>query len=356
MDGILKVLEKSVLKIIDEKGNEIKYDTLEIKPYKHKYSSAGVESLTLFVDSKSITGKERTRLTKIEYKCSCGKINRICLCKFLKKEKLSCQSCREDDEKIKWHKLYFELKRKGIDRGHKERPHTTYNFDAESEEFRCDYFRRNLTKDEFNIAIRFIYSIDGVETAGKDVQFIIAEPVHNAKRYAQYVLIDGVKHRLSDICLKCPMCGDIFHITRQLKERIVSHNFDCRKCFLNNKTFAIKKLDNLTYQGSLELNFIKECRSRCIKIENGTKIPYIFDGRKHIYTVDFYLPEYGLNVEIKDNHIWHRKQVASGKWLAKENAAKRYSLENNEKFYLLFKNDIESFFKNLERDSLTSIE
>jgi hypothetical protein len=24
-------------------------------------------------------------------------------------------------------------------------------------------------------------------------------------------------------------------------------------------------------------------------------------------------------IEIKDNHIWHKEQVSSGKWLAKEN-------------------------------------
>jgi hypothetical protein len=130
---------------------------------------------------------------------------------------------------------------------------------------------------------------------------------------------------------------------------MLANNFDCRKCFLNNKTFAIKKLGDLTYQGSLELNFIEECCSRNIKIENGVKIPYVFDGRKHIYTVDFYLPEYGLNVELKDNHIWHRKQVASGKWLAKENAAQKYSLEKCEKFCLLFKDDIRPFFENLEK-------
>lgn len=356
MEDILKVLEKSVLRLIDVDGKEINFKTCEIKLFKHKYSSSGRETVTMFIDGNPITGKKKTGKIKVEYKCSCSRINTICLSKFLSKKALTCSGCRENAEKIAWHRLYFEMRRNGLDRGHKKRETATYNFSTEADSFKRDYFRRNLTEEEFNVAINYIYSIDNIEIKGKNVQFLVAEPAKNAKKYSQYVLIDGEKHRLSDICLQCPLCGDIFHITRHLKERINSHNFDCRKCFLNNKTFAIKKYNNLTFQGKLEFCFIKECEQRKIKIENGAKVQYIFNGRKHIYTIDFYLPGLHSQIEIKDNHVWHRKQVESGKWAAKEAAARKYCKENSQTYHLLFKKDIITFFNNLERDSLNSIE
>ena len=53
-------------------------------------------------------------------------------------------------------------------------------------------------------------------------------------------------------------------------------------------------------------------------------------------------------IELKDNHIWHKKQVESGKWEKKENGAKQYCNINGLKYVLLFPNDIDTFFKTLK--------
>ena len=42
-------------------------------------------------------------------------------------------------------------------------------------------------------------------------------------------------------------------------------------------------------------------------------------------------------IEIKDNHIWHKRQVESGKWDAKESSAKKWCKDNNYEYYLIFK-------------------
>lgn len=59
------------------------------------------------------------------------------------------------------------------------------------------------------------------------------------------------------------------------------------------------------------------------------------------------MPEYKFQIEIKDNHIWHRKQVENGKWKMKENAAEKYCSENNMSYKILFPNEIDLFFDNL---------
>jgi len=163
------------------------------------------------------------------------------------------------------------------------------------------------------------------------------------------VEIDGVKVAFQKIKLRCPLCGEIFSITRLLKDRIRKHNFDCRRCYLNNKIFNVKKItDNLNYQSKTELEFIQKCNERNIEIVNGAKIPYTFHDKHATYFVDFYLPQYKMLIEIKDNHIWHKKQVESGKWQAKYDAVQQYCADNNMTYYLLFPTDIDSFFLTLK--------
>lgn len=350
---MLEGLEKRVLRIIDENGNNIQYECCEIKPYKHKYSSADKASPTLFIDGIPVTGKKKTCKYKVEFVCECGNTSTTLLFKYLNKTKMTCLHCRENEEKTEWHKELFRLKRLGIVRGNKEKPQQLKIFENESPEFKENYFKRNLTPEEFNRAKPYIYSINGVVLENKKVEFIIADSCNNGKRYSQSVVIDGIKHKLTDVCLKCPLCGQIFHITRQLKERVISNNFDCKECYLVNNTFKVRKYsDSLTYQSKPELTFIEMCKANGIEITNGDKVEYVFDGKKHKYSIDFYLPQKRMQVEIKGDHVWHKNQIKSGKWKAKETAAIEYCKSKNQKFVLLFSNNFNEFF-NHERDSLT---
>ena len=63
---------------------------------------------------------------------------------------------------------------------------------------------------------------------------------------------------------------------------------------------------------------------------------YFFENNVHKYKVDFELPTDKLLLEIKDNHIWHKNQVTSGKFSKKEECAKKWCVEHNYKYILAF--------------------
>ena len=165
--------------------------------------------------------------------------------------------------------------------------------------------------------------------------------------------MDGVKHRFKEICLKCPFCGQVFRISRGFKDRLKQRNFDCKECNFVNKSFSIKKYsDTINYQSKKELEFIELCVSKNILLTNGDKIPYVFNGTVHMYRIDFKLPDLKLLIEIKDMHVWHKQQLKSGKWAAKEKVAIKYCEQNGYKYKILFPWDFDIFFKAIERDSL----
>ena len=56
----------------------------------------------------------------------------------------------------------------------------------------------------------------------------------------------------------------------------------------------------------------------------------------HIYRVDFELPQYNILIEMKDNHCWHKQQVESGKFGAKEAAANEWCTKNSYKYHVVF--------------------
>ena len=354
MNDLLNILCDAILTVYDENGKELVFKKKEIKPYRAKYSSVLNDTITLFLDDVPLTNTKNKK-QKVMYKCSCGTINTILLCRYLKKNRLACHACREKDvEKIAWHKKYFEMKRNGKTLERKKRDYeknADRRFENESDEFKKDYFRRNLTEEEFRKVQKYIYSIGNIVVDGRnDYDLLIAEKAPNAKLYSQKVNIDGKIIPFKNIYLRCPLCDEVFHITRQLKERVNANNFDCRKCFLNNKTFAIKKYGGtyLTFQGELERKFIERCFLLGLEIVNGPKISYEFENKTHVYTTDFLLPEFKCVIELKDNHVWHRKQVKSGKWGNKEKAAKTYCEENDLTFHLLFPKDIEGFFEKIK--------
>lgn len=54
MDAKIKNLENSIIKVFNESGNEISFKHKELKYFKHKYSSAESETLTLFLDGQPL--------------------------------------------------------------------------------------------------------------------------------------------------------------------------------------------------------------------------------------------------------------------------------------------------------------
>lgn len=350
----LEKLSERIIAIYDNDGNKIDYTECSIKMAISKYSSTKEETPTLFLDGKPF---RKIRKAKVTFKCKCGRINTIHISKFLQKKKISCKHCSETLEKRLHH---GDVIRK-IHRGETyvkmtQKHNNVYNFEGETEEFKTNFYKTHLTKAEFEVFKKYLYSVNGVCVEDKYVEFLPHEKCTNHNKYRQMIKIDNDVVTFQKIKLRCANCGMLFSITRNPKERINSHNFDCKGCYFNNKTFKINLLEKkLTYQGNFELSFIKACKLYGIDITNGPKIKYVWGNVERTYITDFYLPQYKMIIELKDNHIWHKNQVKSGKWERKEEAANEYAKANDCKYILLFPTDIDSFFNSLEIDSLNAV-
>ena len=86
----------------------------------------------------------------------------------------------------------------------------------------------------------------------------------------------------------------------------------------------IKKPEN-----EFELKFIRYCNIHKILLYNGPKITYNFNDKNLTYKIDFCIPKLKLLIEIKDNHVWHREQISSGKWESKLKGVNKYILETD---------------------------
>ena len=131
--------------------------------------------------------------------------------------------------------------------------------------------------------------------------------------------------------MKCDNCDNNWR-AKSLEKFKNDIKIMCKDCSCVNKLFNIKASTNINkekilYQSKLELKFINFCNDNNIVVTNGPKIKYNFNDKERTYKVDFQVKKY--LIEIKDEHIWHKNEIDSGKWGAKEKAAKIYIKENN---------------------------
>ena len=80
------------------------------------------------------------------------------------------------------------------------------------------------------------------------------------------------------------------------------------------------------------------------------KIPYIFNNKERLYKVDFQIND--TLIEVKDNHVWHKNDIKSGKFKAKMDAVEK--INNN--FYLLTPTNWSNILNKLIKYSLISYE
>ena len=350
------LLEKSIIEISSVDGEKNYYPPFFIKLYKNKYSSLDKESPIVFSDEEAL----KTRKNKVKYKCGCGGVYKIHLSKFLKKKILTCVNCKETEEKRKNHSKTL------LDRNRvrKVKLIKTYSLDShielsvqsfknESKEFLERFYDKNVTKDEFDFLKNKIVAIDGFIVENKKLEFLPPLTITNQAKYSQYVLIDGKKVLLQNVTFKCDCCNEKFNTTRRIKTRTGQYKILCSSCSFCNNIFKVRKYttifnDEINYQSGPELLFVKQCEDLGIKILNGPKIDYLFKNKKRKYHVDFFLKELGILVEIKANHIWHRNQINSGKWKAKQTAAEKFCKQNNITYKLFFQEDIEQFFASIK--------
>ena len=108
-----------------------------------------------------------------------------------------------------------------------------------------------------------------------------------------------------------------------------------------SSSYKFNKYNDLTYQGTYELDFIEKYYDR-VTIKKIDPIEYELDGKLHYYHSDFYLPEYNLIVEIKSSYTYEYE-------LNKNLSKKEYSIKNGYNFlFVIDKNydDLENIIFN----------
>lgn len=325
---------------------------IEIFYDKNKYSASNEPTLKIKMSSQIFK-----RTDKLTYECpNCHTISTIFIGKFISKNSTFCMHCKEKQNyKRDTQKEYVLKSWKGFGKivpKYKNKTEKVLgviiedsikSFSEENDQFKKDYFKRVPTILEFNKIKNSVKSIEG-NIINKDIKYYPIVKNNNQMRYSPKVLIDGKLFLLNNCEFYCSICGDDFK-GRNFKSKSNSDKILCQSCSFSNKIFKFKSIlnisgDKVTYQSNPELKLIKHYNNNNIIIKNGPKIEYYLNGDKKIYKVDFEVPSNKFLIEVKGEHIWHRKEVESGKWQAKEKAAKIWCLKNGYTYHLLFNVDV----------------
>jgi len=282
----------------------------------------------------------------ILYSClSCKQMNTVSTTQFLRKIrqcKPNCFQCQltnhnqcinhnqknSNKEKTKDKLSYQELYQESL----KE-------FELYPEDYKNSYrLSHLLTEDYQRIKPNIISFENGKYINIQDYEYWSIYKVNNQMKFSS-VLYDPKDNRLfkdNQPIMKCDHCEKHWRC-KSLKVFKNCYKILCTDCKLCNKTFKIRTIRNLNhelimYQSKLELKFIQWCENEGIIVNNGPNIEYTFLNKKHKYRVDFQIMNTIL-IEIKDFHIWHKNQVASGLWETKVDATQKYIKNNGLKKY-----------------------
>lgn len=341
------------IKSVEIDGNTIINNGKNIKIVEvvNKYSSVKKPTIKIQVNDKLC--KRDDRLT---YSCPvCNSSSSILVGRFLTKKSKYCYKCKEDNEEKRKKQSEFIIKSYAnfnkVTSKEKEEKIDIIElsknlFEKESEDFKREYFNRNLTVEEFNKIKENIKSINGVNVLNKNIIYYPIIKVNNQMKYSSKVFIDEfILFTNCEFC--CEICGDDFK-GRNLKKKL--NTILCPSCNFSNTVFKFKSTLNINgekvvYQSKPELKLINTLNKNNILIKNGPKINYNFKGDEKIYKVDFEIPSLKQLIEIKGNHIWHKEQLESGKWEAKELAAKKWCVVRNYIYKLVF--DLDSYINDI---------
>jgi hypothetical protein len=234
---------------------------------------------------------------------------------------------------------------------------STDEFQEMDDDFKDAYFRKYLSCEEFERIRTKIISFQHDKLVDIDeYNYVPTLKINN-----QYHFYPHMYHPKRDcfekacyIKYKCDNCNTVFE-NKTLEVQKNRFKVLCKDCSFTNNTFKIRPTHNcmgqrVCYQSQFELKLIKYCNENNIHINNGPDIQYIWNGGRHKYRCDFYISSQKLLVEIKDNHVWHKNQVANGKWGAKEQAAKEFVVMNPDlykEFVIIYPKTYMNFIKKL---------
>lgn len=344
MEERKKIID-NIIEITDENNNILKDPDILLDFSCNKYSSKKNSIYHITLNGKHLSKKNNHR---IKYKCcSCENIHIIGVTQFLRKvNKCSYRCnlcCNKDDVKRQNHRCYFQ----NIETDNKnvvtqkslidQKIESEKLFEEYDDDFKINYFRNHLTLEDYNRISSNVMGIQNGNIALANLEYWPIFKTNNQMLFSGifYDKVNDIIVRGNQPVMKCENCQNIWR-AKQLHKFKNCHRILCNNCTLCNKTFKIRLMKNIInepiiYQSQLELKFISWCANNNIILKNGPTILYMFENKQRKYRVDFQIGE--ILIEIKDNHIWHRNQVESGLWKAKELAIQQEIENKKYKYY-----------------------
>lgn len=235
-------------------------------------------------------------------------------------------------------------------------------FQNETDEFRNAYCSKHITMQDYEKVKRRIVAIQNGKFKCLDrFQYLPFVKVNNSVKYIPRMLdtMTDKFEKLEYVTWKCQICENVFtNRDWHIQKPNVDKGILCHDCSFCNRIFKPRLAKtffgaSIRFQSNPEKGMIDFCNANHIVIENGPVLEYFWNKKTRRYFVDFCLPEFGIWLEIKDYHHWHRENLANGKWQAKENVASR-CLPEGYRFELVYVSQIPEFKESLLRYSLTS--
>lgn len=361
MDSEINQLIRNIKTIQNKDDTYLEYQEIDVVKLSDKSSNTKIPIYKMKIDDTLIS---RNNSYSITYACiNCDRENKVSLNGFMKKINKSiwkCRTCKEHDLDKRDNQSKF-MKDSNPQNENYQKPiiikrtlieiieTSNIEFNNMDSDFVDKYFTKHMDKDEFDLIKSKIVSIQNDKFNNiEDFEYhphikVNNQTLFNPKFY------DKKRDSFENpqyIKYKCQKCNLEF-INRDLwiqKNRI---KILCKDCSFCNMTFKIRSEKNIndqkiTYQSKLELKFIKFCNDNKILVEDGPKLDYQWNGKNRRYIVDYYLPKLNLLIELKDDHIWHKKQVNNGVWKSKLESVDKYNLEHGSEYLLIFpKNYVE---------------
>ena len=339
-------------------NKEIALTSCSIEQLVAKYSSTKEPIAKMVINKKPIS---RNNSYLVKFVCpTCNATREITLNLFMRrvsKNTTRCFCCmNEDTEKCEKQSGFMKQNMSKILEGEYVKPakvsHKTISehldfskseWEKEDIEFINNYNFTHLSLEEFSNILPKIKGVGNSKLVNLEGwSYFPNYRVFNQTRYTPMLvnLTTNVVEKPQYITFDCENCSNSF-THRDLE--IVKNKLKifCQGCTLTNRTFRLrshitKNGTKILWQSIPERRFIEWCDEHSIEIKNGPAIQYMFQGKMHAYRVDFELPTFKRLIEIKDNHCWHKQQLASGKFGAKETAAIEWCKSKDYTFTVVF--------------------
>lgn len=349
-------------------GTDVNLDHVSIEDIAHKYSNTKQPIKKFVIHGTSVSKNNDYRA---EYICNhCDRVNIVALNNLIRRIRnnvTQCNMCKNADEtkrnhQSEWmHKNRFSLGEKisqpepATRRISDTIQDNNTEFESIPREIQLQYYKKYLTKQEFDQVRHKIVSIQHDKFKADDIKDWEYCPTVRlgTNRFFPYLYDPkrDVIEKITYIKWVCDQCRDCF-VNRDLYVQKNRIRILCRDCSFCNRIFKLKSYLNcnkkpVLYQSRQERKLIEFCNQNNLEILNGHTIPYNWNNTVHKYRIDFFIPSKGFLIELKDNHIWHKKQVESGKWAAKEKAAQDFSIQNKYIYEVVFPHQIKDLCERL---------